>query len=155
VLKWSDFDGETLTVKRKLWKTHIGTPKTLERSKPVYVIQPLQKMLVAYRKEFQPPKDGWIFYGMKHRRPLSLDNLSRRDMPQFINGAWFGWHAFRRGLGSRLNELGVPDAIVQSILRHSQVSTTQAYYIKPTAESTKRGLQKLAKVAATKYRVKL
>ena len=42
--------------------------------------------------------------GEKLMRPLDLDNLSRRDIPQYINGAWFGWHAFRRGLGTRLNE---------------------------------------------------
>jgi len=29
-------------------------------------------------------------------RPRDLDHLSRRDIPQYINGAWFGWHAFRR-----------------------------------------------------------
>ncbi len=30
-----------------------------------------------------------------------------------------GWHAFRRGLGTRLNEAGVDDTEIQSILRHA------------------------------------
>jgi len=43
---------------------------------------------------------------------------------------WHGWHAFRRGLGSNLNDLGVPDLTIQRILlRHSNVTTTRKSYI--------------------------
>lgn len=154
VLKWSDYDGETLSVSRKLWKQHIGAPKTLERSKGVYVIEPLRKILAAYKEAFPPGEQDWVFYGAKSMRPLNLDNLSRREIPGYINGAWFGWHAFRRGLGTRLNEAKVPDKSIQMILRHADVSTTQAYYIKPTTESAKRGLQKFSRLLATKYKIK-
>ena len=41
---------------------------------------------------------------------------------------WLGWHAFRRGLGTRLKEPGVDDTEIQSILRHTDVSATQAFY---------------------------
>jgi hypothetical protein len=40
------------------------------------------------------------------------------DIPEHINDAWFGWQAFRRGLGTRLNEMGLPDQDIQLILRH-------------------------------------
>lgn len=43
---------------------------------------------------------------------------------------WHGWHAFRRGLASNLNRLGVDDSVIQAILRHSSVTVTQAHYIK-------------------------
>ena len=99
--------------------------------------------------------DGWIFRGEKLLRPLDLDNLSRRDIPQYINGAWFGWHAFRRGLGTRLNEMGVDDKEIQSILRHADISTTQAYYILPNLERAKAGLKKLGAVAQRKYGIKV
>jgi integrase len=46
---------------------------------------------------------------------------------------WHGWHACRRGLGSNLYRLGVPDMVIQRILRHANVSTTTAYYIKTVA----------------------
>jgi hypothetical protein len=42
-----------------------------------------------------------------------------------IRGAWF-----RRGLASNLNRLGVDDSVIQRILRHSTVATTQNHYIK-------------------------
>jgi len=46
---------------------------------------------------------------------------------------WHGWHACRRGLGSNLYRLGVPDMVIQRILRHANVSTTTGYYIKTIA----------------------
>jgi hypothetical protein len=39
-------------------------------------------------------------------------------------------HGFRRGLASNLNRLGVDDSVIQRILRHSTVATTQNHYIK-------------------------
>jgi site-specific recombinase XerD len=80
--------------------------------------------------------------------------LSRRDIPQYINGAWFGWHAFRRGLGTRLNEPGVDDKEIQSIVRHADVSTTQAYCILPNRKRAKIGLKKLGTVAQKRYGIK-
>jgi integrase len=53
-----------------------------------------------------------------------------REMFNRANVEWAGWHAFRRGLASNLNRLGVDDSIIQSILRHSTVATTQTHYIK-------------------------
>ncbi|HYK35471.1 tyrosine-type recombinase/integrase, partial [Alloacidobacterium sp.] len=47
-----------------------------------------------------------------------------------IESLWHGWHAARRGLGSNLYALGVPDKTIQVILRHANVSTTTTYYIK-------------------------
>jgi integrase len=43
---------------------------------------------------------------------------------------WKGWHAYHRGLATNLHELGVPDKVIQAILRHEDVSTTQRSYIK-------------------------
>jgi integrase len=43
---------------------------------------------------------------------------------------WHDWHAARRSLGSNLDRLGVPDMVVQRILRHANVSTTATSYIK-------------------------
>jgi hypothetical protein len=58
----------------------------------------------------------------------------------FQNG---GWHAARLGLGSNLYRLGVPDMVIQRILRHANVSTTATYYIKTTAEDVRSAMTKL------------
>src|SRR5882724_11277241 len=153
-LKWDDYDGENINVKRKIWENHIGGTKTEAREASVPVVPMLQKMLAKYKKEFPKLGDGWMFRGERLLRPLNLDNLSRREIPQHINGAWFGWHAFRRGLGTRLNEMGVDDKEIQSILRHADISTTQAFYILPNVERAKAGLKKLDKTLRTKYGIR-
>jgi integrase len=118
------------------------------------VIPILRKIWTKYKASFPPIGDGWMFRGEKMLRPLDLDNLSRREIPQYINGAWFGWHVFRRGLGTRLNEAGVNDEDIQGILRHADVSTTQAYYILPNHERAKAGMRKLGQTLSRKYGIK-
>jgi integrase len=62
-----------------------------------------------------------------------LDNLADRILKPIFkaNGLkWKGWHAYRRGLATNLHELGVPDIVIQAILRHEDVRTTQRSYIK-------------------------
>jgi integrase len=56
---------------------------------------------------------------------------------------WRGWHAFRRGLATNLNRLGVADSVIQRILRHSNVAVTQACYIKTASEDATAAMQKL------------
>jgi len=153
-LKWADYDGERLNIRRKVWNTHVGEPKTEARESGILVISVLRKILAKYKAQFPPVGDGWIFRGEKLHRPLDLDNLSRKDIPLFINGAWFGWHSFRRGLGTRLYENGTSDKDVQMILRHANVSTTMAYYILPNREQSEKALRKLDKTLRTKYGIK-
>jgi integrase len=153
-LQWQDYDGKTIKVQRKVWKGLVGPTKTEAREAGVPVIPVLQKILNKYKKVYPALGGGWIFRGEKLLKPLDLDNLSRRDIPDQINGAWFGWHAFRRGLGSRLNELGVDTNTIQAILRHANISTTQAYYIIPDQSHITKAMQKLDKVLRTKYGIK-
>ena len=153
-LKWTDFDGKSISIQRKIWGDHIGEPKTEAREAGVFVVPLLQKILKKYKENFPAGEEDWVFRGEKMMRPLDLDNLSRREIPQYINGAWFGWHAFRRGLGTRLNEAGVNDKDIQSILRHADVSTTQAYYILPNHERAQAGMKKLEKTLRAKYGIK-
>jgi hypothetical protein len=55
---------------------------------------------------------------------------------------WHGWHAARRGLGTNLYRLGVPEKTIQAILRHANVSTTNTYYIKSAADDTRAAMAK-------------
>ena len=56
---------------------------------------------------------------------------------------WCGWHAARRGLGTNLYRLGVSDKVIQQILRHVNVATTNAYYIKTVATDAQAAMTKL------------
>lgn len=153
-LKWTDYDGENIMVQRKVWEGHIGAPKTEAREAGVFVIPLLRKILAKYKTAFPPQGDGWIFRGERLLRPLDLDNMAKRDIPQHINGAWFGWHAFRRGLGTRLNEAGVDDKDIQSILRHADISTTQAFYILPKPRPCRSRIEETGQDPAHEVRYK-
>ena len=80
------------------------------------------------------------------RKPLgegkdtAPDHKFERDK---ILPEWRGWHAARRGLGSNLYRLGVPEMVIQRILRHANVSTTATYYIKTAADDVRSAMTKL------------
>jgi len=54
-----------------------------------------------------------------------------------------------------LNEAGVDDTDIQSILRHADISTTQAYYILPSVKNAEAGMRKLGAVAQKKYGIRV
>jgi len=78
--------------------------------------------------------------GPERDHDVKADHKYERDacLPQ-----WHGWHAARRGLGSNLYRLGVPEKVIQRILRHANVSTTATYYIKTAADDVRRAMGKL------------
>lgn len=111
-------------------------------------------MLTKYEKKFPPMGEGWIFWREKNQEPLNLGNRSRRDITDHINGGWFGWQAFRRGLGSRLDEAGVNANTIQEISRHADVKTTMQFYILPDKAETRKAMRELAQTVRIKYDVK-
>jgi integrase len=156
-LKWEDYKDGEIFVSRKKWRGHIGAPKTEAREAGVPVAPLLQEILAKYKanKQFPVVEDGWMFYGQKEKKPIDMDNLSRRDIPQYINGAWRGWHAYRRGLGTRLGDMGMSATNIQSILRHANIATTLGFYVFPNPVKTKAGLKKLAEAVRKTYKVKV
>ena len=63
--------------------------------------------------------------------------------------------AARRGLGSNLYRLGVPDIVIQRILRHANVSTTATYYIKTAAVDVRSAMAKLESHIAKADRIQI
>ena len=83
--------------------------------------------------------------GVPHVTEGKHDWVNDTRLPQ-----WHGWHACRRGLGSNLYPLGGTDLVIQKILRHADVSTTQEYYIKGKTPDARKALVKLGKAYAKK-----
>jgi integrase len=126
-LRREDYDGEALDVQRSIWRTHVGDTKTDESAGKVPVIPFLQSVLLEHGNRVG--RNGYIFAGEKKRFALTLDNLTGRIIRPAVGDKWKGWHAFRRGLSTNLYELGVQPKIIQAILRHSHVETTNRHYI--------------------------
>jgi integrase len=78
-----------------------------------------------------------------------------RDACSMLSSIFLPLSAFRRGLGTRLNEAGANSKEIQAILRHADVSTTMAYYILPDHKRAKAGLRKQGQVAQRKYGIKV
>jgi integrase len=146
-LRWSDFDGENLHVRRSVWRTIVGPTKTEDSEGIVPVLPLLQKVLEKHRGD--APANAYIFAGKRRGSPLNLHNLGRRVIvPAFqknpaLKAQWHGWHAFRRGLASNLYFLGVSPKIIAAILRHSDIGTTLQYYVQTPTEESREALQQI------------
>ena len=131
-LWWDDDDGEVLNIQRSVWRTQMKDTKTGEDEEDagvVPIIQPLRVLLDAIRPE---NAYGFVFAN-SIGGSLDLDNLANRVIKPMLkaNGlVWKGWHAYRRGLATNLKRLGVDDNVIQAILRHEDIGTTQSSYIK-------------------------
>ncbi len=55
---------------------------------------------------------------------------------------WHGWHAARRGLGSNLYRLGVPEMVIQRI-PNANVNSRATYYIETAADDVHKALTTL------------
>jgi integrase len=155
-LKWEDFTGDEILVRRSAWRTWVsdeGDTKTEGSSAPVPCVPVLRQALIVHRK--RTPGNGFMFAGTTGR-PLILANLLRREIKPALMKAglqWRGWHGFRRGLASNLYRLGVPDMVIQRILRHANVATTQTHYVKTSDPDARAAMKKLERAfSKTKVR---
>jgi integrase len=163
-LLWENYRDGELYVSRSIWNGRVSDPKTRKGRAPVPVIRQLADRLEMHRLRSGNPQAGPIFANST-KKPLSLGSVVNRVILPALNKCeacrkaeslhkedhpykrdtripeWHGWHAARRGLGSNLYRLGVPDIVIQRILRHSNVSTTATYYIKTAADDIRKAMK--------------
>lgn len=145
-LRWEDYNGEELNVRRSVSETHVGEAKTEGSEGAVPVIPVLREMLDEHRK--RSPRTGpgdYIFAGEKMGFALKLDNLTRRIIMPVLGDRWHGWHAFRRGLATNLCDLRVPPKVIQSIRRHASVETTNRHYVIIDAAKSEAAMKRLTR----------
>ncbi len=169
LMNFQEGDGWTVHIigTRSIWNGRITDPKTRKGRAPVPVIRQLAERLELHRLRCGNPQTGPIFANAKGK-PLAIVSLTNRLILPSLNRCehcgkaeaahqkmnhsykrdsripeWHGWHAARRGLGSNLYRLGVPDMVIQRILRHANVSTTATYYIMTAAADVRSAMTKL------------
>jgi len=142
-LQWEDFEGDELRVGRSVWNGKESGTKTAGSKAGVPLLDIVRQALDKHKSRNGYNK--WVFHG-ETGQSLRFDNLTKRTIIPALKAAglrWEGWHAFRRGLATNLYALGAPDKTVQAILRHANVATTMAYYIKPVAAASHEAMAKL------------
>jgi integrase len=151
-LRWGDFGGDTLTVSRSVWRTHVSAPKTSESEATIPVLPMLRDALEKHRKKVAKKnpeavkRDAYIFAGERRGASLNLANLARRVIVPALNEKkieWKGWHSFRRSLASTLYSMGVQPKVIQAILRHSDIGTTLKYYVRTPDAETRAAMEKI------------
>ena len=165
---WENYKDGELLIARSIWNGITTDPKSKKSKAPIPIIGKLAAKLAEHRRRQGNPISGPIFPnstgkpvdpdGVVDRLILpALDVCALCSKPEGEHGRiphkfkrnkvlpeWRGWHAFRGGLATNLNRLGVDDSVIQRILRHSTVAVTQACYIKTASEDAKAAMQKLA-----------
>ncbi|HTU33979.1 MAG TPA: tyrosine-type recombinase/integrase [Candidatus Acidoferrum sp.] len=145
-LRWEDIQGDHLTVRRTYWHQIEGPTKTEARQNAVHLLPAVREILAEHREK--NPHTAWVFEGPKET-PLDLATLGSKHIKTALEGsgvAWHGWHALRRGLGTRLFAKDVPIEIVSAILRHGSVHVTRKHYVKTLPESIIDAMKKLEEV---------
>lgn len=137
---WDDYEGSTLQIRQSVWRQHIGPTKVESREAPIPVGEPLRGILTELRIADGNPTMGFILRGRKGQ-PLNLDILRNRVIRPVLEGAGIGWKdAFRsnrRGASTDLTTVARDNGMAaKGLLRHSQLSTTNAHYIKSVPAET-------------------
>jgi integrase len=145
-LKWEDidFDSEQLNVVRTVWHREVIETKTEHRAATVHLLPNVIVELKRHRKENS--HTTWVFEGPRVF-PLDLATLGSKRIKEALKGTgveWHGFHAFRRGLGTRLYNNGTPIETVAKILRHGSGSeVTLKHYVEVEEETKAAALQSL------------
>jgi integrase len=156
--RWEDYDGKMLRIRASMWGTHTTTPKTAESAALVPVAETLREILAESRSE-----SGYILTSPTEKA-IDLHNLSFRVVVPTLGQCaqcqkskkehgidgheyrplvkWQGWYACRRGLATLATSIDSQLA-AKSLLRHSNVATTQQFYIKSVPAEAIRAVEKM------------
>ena len=142
---WQHYRNGALFIAHSVWNGIETEPKSRKSKAPIPVIEKLAAKLVLHRARQGNPISGPIFPNEVGKSADPNNVLQRVILPALRASEleWHGWHAFRRGLATNLNRLGVQDKTIQAILRHSNLETTMNVYVKAVNSDSVAAMQKL------------
>lgn len=161
-MKWSDYDKNILHVRRSIWRKHSTGPKTEASLADVPVAEALREILS------EVPRSSDFILATPSGLPVDLHNLAARVIVPGLKRCtvcrklesdhakadhkfeldkslpeWRGFYALRRGLATTLADVDTALA-AKSVLRHSNIATTTAHYIKSLDPAAVRAIDKVS-----------
>jgi integrase len=157
---WGDYSpkNKTLCIRSSMWRKYLTSPKTADSVAPVPVAETLAEILEETRK------DSGFILSSPTGKAVDLQNLAFRIVrPALAKCAkcreaktkhnagghefvplpeWHGWYGLRRGLATLAASVDSQLA-AKSLLRHSNVQTTQQFYIKSVPADALRAIEKM------------
>jgi len=131
-LRWEDFDGENVNIRRSVVRGIVGAPKTQESIASLPLFDRVMVPLELWRQK-SPDTSGWVFPSVNNT-PIDLHNLVARVIRPAIEDAGLVWkslYAGRRGAGTAIIARANGNAAIgQALLRHKNMSTTLTFYKK-------------------------
>jgi integrase len=122
-IKWSDFEGDTVHIRRRIYERKEGTTKTKSSERSI----PIPRALLERMKPLGPGK--WVFRS-RSGTPVDPKNAAKRYVSpaaKELGIALGGWHDFRHTLSTQLLRR-YPTKVVSELLGHSNVQTTLSVY---------------------------
>jgi integrase len=138
-LRWEDYNptdtGAVIHVRQAVWHGKITTVKTASSDADVNLGSEFCIFVDAYRQLCGGVRLGLMF-GYSADHPVNLDSFATAYIRPVLKAAgipWRGYHGFRRGNATFLaRHEGA--SVAALMLRHSDVGTTEAHYIKTSAQ---------------------
>jgi integrase len=142
-LQWEDYDGNELSIKRSVWRNHVGETKTEESEAAVFVIDPLRSLLEKLR--LISDGQGYILKNGSNK-PLSLDSLNYRVITPTLKKAgieWAGYYPCRRGMSSIMTAESKDALAATGLLRHSTPITALKHYTRAQRDEIVAAMQQI------------
>jgi integrase len=145
-LKFGDIEGESVWVRRRLYKGNIDSPKTRRSARRVALSEASVELLRHWTEQspLTGPED-WIFPTVKLDAPIRRDNIWRRCMKPKLKKVGLEWATFqvmRRTYATLSKEIGV-DAHTRSAQMGNTVDVNENEYAVASFEEKLKAVRKL------------
>jgi integrase len=148
-LQWGDVDQDYIHIRRAIVRGAVGTPKTALSASAVPLIGPVRILLALWRGKSTSAL--WVFPN-REGGPTDLKNTASRVIVPALEKAcipWKGFHAGRRGIGTKMRELTGNSNAGKELLRHSTTQITEGHYEARMPEEALKGMRLLEAVTKT------
>jgi integrase len=144
-LRWEDWDRvkQQIAVRRAVWHTIEGTPKTPQSVRLLAVSGELREVLLALWKKQESPLGGYIL-AAPNGGPIILDNLAKRTIRPRLEAlnkeaegrgeelklTWPGWYSLRRFHGTAVRAESNLETTSRALGNSKAVA--DRHYVKPS-----------------------
>jgi len=127
-LRWDDFAGGVLTVRRKIYRGTIGEVKTAKAAREI----PLYPVVIAAVDTLAQTHghSAYLFLDVDGRGEAALEHRTRlafADVAAQLGIPRFTWRSFRRSAESAMHNHGVSLKAQQAVMGHSNPNMTLVY----------------------------
>jgi integrase len=155
-LKWTDIDVDWIHIRRAAWRSFVGTTKTEESVASVPLIEPVKSMLGAWKIHSRDARSEWVFPN-RSKNPMEMGGYCKRVIVPILKKKgikWHGLYAGRRSAATLLVQLTGNAVASQYVLRHKNLATTTAFYVKPVQTAAVEGMKLVEETLANRKALK-